>query len=324
MLRRQAERLALLPLALPPPELSRLFDVVVVIALVARHVTLPPIASCSMLPELSSLTVKSPPTRAGVDVARAVGVHVDAALHVFDADAARAVLLDLARCRRPSRSRCRPSCRASRRRRRARRRPRCRPSCRAARTLPALSISMSPELSPTSARPAMRSTSRSPELSCSVRALRSSKAASPLESMASTGNARRQRDAECRCRRSRCCPMTSSSSFCGSAVSTYTTLPSRRTLICVASSSSCLPAQATPRASMRTALRAADHLHVAGARRACTTFSTPLASTPPARSARNLQSSPQANGGRGAQGEQDQPDSRTHVSFSQNARRLCH
>ena len=46
-----------------------------------------------MLPELSSLTVKSPLTAAGVDVARAVGIHVDVALHVFDADAARAVLL---------------------------------------------------------------------------------------------------------------------------------------------------------------------------------------------------------------------------------------
>ena len=56
MLRRQAERLALL-LAAPPD----LFDVVV--RLLLGTFTLPPIDSCSIEPELSSLTVKLPLTR---------------------------------------------------------------------------------------------------------------------------------------------------------------------------------------------------------------------------------------------------------------------
>ena len=61
MLRRQAERLALLPLR--RGRLTVLLDVVDP-ACCRGTFTLPPIDSCSIAPELSSLTVKSPLTRA--------------------------------------------------------------------------------------------------------------------------------------------------------------------------------------------------------------------------------------------------------------------
>ena len=59
----QAERLALLPLRWRPPPESRHSDVVVVPLVARAPCTRPPIDSWPMLPELSSLTVKSPPTR---------------------------------------------------------------------------------------------------------------------------------------------------------------------------------------------------------------------------------------------------------------------